>query len=376
MIYVMSDIHGNMERFNHVLKQIDFKDEDTLYILGDVIDRFPDGIKILNRIMKMSNVKMLMGNHEYMMLKALYSDGKGERINLDNLNLWYRNNGAVSHNSLKHMRKENKRAIFEYLSALPFNIDIEVNNIKYKLIHGSPIENYEKTNRGVFYLDEEEFAVWERWAEHGKTNNDYTIIFGHTPTPYFDNTEPWKIWKGEESIGIDCGCGYPQGRLACLRLDDMKEFYSEDKELINLEWIVYKDDVNRKQLRPYNIFNHSRFMGSVQTLLKKCKTKEDFAEKIRMELRYNFWSKSEYEVIISKIDDKIIMSPWIGNDDIRIDVTNDDNFDWLGFYDSLQDKCHKNRIKIDIYDQVNYRFDEFVNYVWYSRKRRESRKSE
>ncbi|MEA5050658.1 MAG: hypothetical protein VB021_04200 [Oscillospiraceae bacterium] len=28
--------------------------------------------------------------------------------------------------------------------------------------------------------------------------------------------------------GIDCGSGYPDvGRLACLRLDDMKEFYSE-----------------------------------------------------------------------------------------------------------------------------------------------------
>ena len=71
MIYVMSDIHGNSRRFNSIMEQIQLKDTDTLYILGDVIDRYPDGIRILRKLMKMNNVKMLLGNHEYMMLKAL-----------------------------------------------------------------------------------------------------------------------------------------------------------------------------------------------------------------------------------------------------------------------------------------------------------------
>ena len=47
MIYVMSDIHGQARRFHSILDQIALKDEDTLYILGDVIDRNPDGIRIL-----------------------------------------------------------------------------------------------------------------------------------------------------------------------------------------------------------------------------------------------------------------------------------------------------------------------------------------
>ena len=45
MTYVMSDIHGNMRRFDSVMKQIDLQPEDTLYVLGDVIDRYPDGIR-------------------------------------------------------------------------------------------------------------------------------------------------------------------------------------------------------------------------------------------------------------------------------------------------------------------------------------------
>ena len=71
MIYVMSDIHGNTARFESVMKQIDLQPTDTLYVLGDVIDRFPDGIRILRRLMKMSNVKMILGNHELLMLNAL-----------------------------------------------------------------------------------------------------------------------------------------------------------------------------------------------------------------------------------------------------------------------------------------------------------------
>ena len=69
MIYVLSDIHGNMENFKSILKQIDLQPEDTLYVLGDVIDRYPDGIKIIRMIMAMPNVKMLLGNHEYMIHK-------------------------------------------------------------------------------------------------------------------------------------------------------------------------------------------------------------------------------------------------------------------------------------------------------------------
>ena len=71
MIYVLSDIHGNTARFNSIMEQINLQPEDTLYVLGDVVDRYPDGIKILRRIMKMPNAKMLMGNHEYMMLQAI-----------------------------------------------------------------------------------------------------------------------------------------------------------------------------------------------------------------------------------------------------------------------------------------------------------------
>lgn len=47
MIYVLSDIHGNKENFDSILEKISLQPEDSLYILGDVVDRYPYGIQLL-----------------------------------------------------------------------------------------------------------------------------------------------------------------------------------------------------------------------------------------------------------------------------------------------------------------------------------------
>ena len=60
MIYVMSDIHGNHTRFRSVMDQIGLTDEDSLYILGDVIDRGHFGIQILQELMENPNVTCLL----------------------------------------------------------------------------------------------------------------------------------------------------------------------------------------------------------------------------------------------------------------------------------------------------------------------------
>lgn len=47
MKYVISDVHGNYEKYQKMLKKLDLKPDDVLYVLGDVIDRRNDGFKIL-----------------------------------------------------------------------------------------------------------------------------------------------------------------------------------------------------------------------------------------------------------------------------------------------------------------------------------------
>ena len=47
MIYVMSDIHGCYDKYKKMLEKIALSEEDTLYLLGDVVDRGEHGMKIL-----------------------------------------------------------------------------------------------------------------------------------------------------------------------------------------------------------------------------------------------------------------------------------------------------------------------------------------
>lgn len=227
MIYVMSDIHGNMKRWKSIMNQINLQSNDTLYILGDVIDRHADGIAILQDIRKNKNMKMLLGNHEYMMLSALDDSSNISRFN--SMNLWYRNGGKVTYDAFKAISAENQNILIHYLKSLPSNIDIEVNGCSYKLVHGSPLEFYNKDIH-FEYCNEKEFAVWNRIAYEPSEVN-YIIIFGHTTTNHYQTDYPMNIWKYRKMIGVDCGSGYPStdagGRLACLRLDDMKEYYSE-----------------------------------------------------------------------------------------------------------------------------------------------------
>ena len=55
--YVMSDFHGRHDFFMRMLEKIDFSENDTLYILGDVADRGPDGIKTFMYIMDKPNTR-------------------------------------------------------------------------------------------------------------------------------------------------------------------------------------------------------------------------------------------------------------------------------------------------------------------------------
>ena len=249
MNYIMSDIHGNAARFNSIMKQIDLQPEDTLYVLGDVIDRYPDGIRLLRHLMKQPNAKMLLGNHEYMMLKALDEPEQMDEENASALRLWYRNGGEITHTFLKHIRKATRREIFDFLRSLPLNFNIEVNGQHYILVHGGVVDVYPKYMYNYDSL--EHYAAWHRLRYFDTELKGKTVIVGHTPTTEFQRNNPLEVWHSQDDnmIGIDCGCGFPPpsvqgrhpayGRLACLRLDDGKVFYSEEdipEEVEELVW--------------------------------------------------------------------------------------------------------------------------------------------
>lgn len=213
MIYCISDIHGEVNPFREMLSLIQFSEEDTLYILGDASDRKADGVEVLKIIMASPNVVMLLGNHEQMCLDFFApNSGYEER------ELWHQNGGNITRRQLLYFYpSEDRHRILRFLSSLPDQMDIEVKGQKYHLVHGIPSDNHQT-------------RIWGRpESNDAPFFQDKTVIIGHTPTYLLtdDYEHPARIWYGNGSIDIDCGSGHrlPVARLACLRLDDMKEFY-------------------------------------------------------------------------------------------------------------------------------------------------------
>src|SRR5574344_1568584 len=148
MIYVMSDIHGNKEKYDAMLQKINLQDDDKLIILGDILDRGPKSLEILDDVMSRDNVEFMLGNHEYAMLKIWentkqYEKTKGEEYKKQ-IEVWQKYifdpmaGGKKSYelffktlpkkDTLKYMRFFKKCEIDKYL---------KVNGKKFYLVHGS-----------------------------------------------------------------------------------------------------------------------------------------------------------------------------------------------------------------------------------------------
>lgn len=129
---------------------------------------------------------------------------------------------------------------------------------------------------------------------------------------------------------------------------------------------------NANKIEDYDILK--RRESEIKKLKKKCASKEEFSQKLKGEFQYRFWAKCEWELIISKTEEgRIILSPWIGGrnpETSSLDVTDDKNFDWVGFADKYIGKqIFLNKAKIDVYDQIMYgdRFSNLVDELWYTR---------
>ena len=56
VIYAVSDLHGCYDKYIKLLKRLKMTSDDSLYILGDIVDRGSDGMKILLGLIKRKNV--------------------------------------------------------------------------------------------------------------------------------------------------------------------------------------------------------------------------------------------------------------------------------------------------------------------------------
>lgn len=215
--YVMSDIHGEKDRFQRMLKIIGFTKKDTMYIIGDVIDRGSGGVELLLDIMKRDNIHLLLGNHEYMCRRCYAPDAT-----VVDRTLWSQNGNAPTVEALGRLDSKHLDRVLTYLQSLPSHQCVKVGRRNFYLVHGYPGKDVHE-------------EVWKRPApDEENPLPEYRVIIGHTPVNHLyherndQSIDHLSIYHGKGYICVDCGCGHSfrNRALACLRLEDMAEFYT------------------------------------------------------------------------------------------------------------------------------------------------------
>ena len=222
-IYVCSDIHGMYDLYCRMLETVQFSDGDHLYILGDMIDRGPDGIKILQDVIDRENVTCLIGNHEHMMWYYLNQadDPIGDAWMLPG------NGGRKTLTPYTMLTDEDRRKIRRFLDDLYLQVELTVGGKTFLLSHSSFLRDSGTVKWKDPGITEEEVleVVWcSPWrtgeyidpADY-KEDGRYHII-GHVPVlliedwgwPSGERPDMPRYYEDEENhiVNIDLGCAF------------------------------------------------------------------------------------------------------------------------------------------------------------------------
>ena len=227
MIYAMSDLHGMYDKYIKMLELIGFSDDDELFVIGDVVDRGEKPVELLLDIMQRPNVFPIIGNHELMALNVLdvmFNGINGQsQIPVEALlGDWLINGGAVTLDGIAKLSDPDRLAVIDYMSDFMLCETVDIAEKTFIMVH-SGFENFRSERKLSDYSVGE--LVWHRQdpaSRYFEDENVY-VVSGHTPTITINGEA--RIIHGNGNIMIDCGACFGEGRLACLCLDTMEEFY-------------------------------------------------------------------------------------------------------------------------------------------------------
>lgn len=221
--FAVTDIHGCAKTLKKLVQEtLGLTKADTLYLLGDYIDRGPDSKGVLDFILQLQedgyDVQCLTGNHEIMLLNA--ADGGSA------LDGWLRNGGEVT---LASFEVSNigfiPQIYWEFFHRLKLFISLD----DYLLVHAG--FNFKKDD-----IFEDKYAMlWIRnwYNEYDATRiNNRKIVHGHTPTHY-------KLiqlsLQHKQPINIDAGCVYKGmrglGYLCAYNLDEQSLIFESNIDI-------------------------------------------------------------------------------------------------------------------------------------------------
>lgn len=183
-IAIISDIHGNNEALDVVLKDIEEQKCDKIFCLGDLAMAGPEPSRVVNRIQNMlknNNFLLIQGNTDEKL--GTYNEDFEKMLD-EKVPVM----ASAYRADLKELSSDEK----EFLANLPENMVVEENSVKIMLCHGSPRKNDENITGDLPVEKVEEIVA----------GTDADVIFcGHTHVPCGFATNTGKTVVNVGSVG-------------------------------------------------------------------------------------------------------------------------------------------------------------------------------
>lgn len=203
-IAVFSDVHGNLPALEAVLEDIERREIQQKFCLGDLVDFAPWGNEVIEKIRDL-NIPCLMGNHDERIAFDIpvvpLSKHSEEETSARFI--------AIDH-SKKNITEENKKFLSELPFHLKLNYKIGKKHWNIQLVHSSLSSNdtylYESENDEVF-------------VNMLKESQSDSIVMGHTHLSF-------KKWFEHKKWAINCGSvgrSKEENRLASYLILTMNE---------------------------------------------------------------------------------------------------------------------------------------------------------
>ena len=176
-VAVISDIHGNYVALEEVIKDAKMQGAEKYIFTGDLINEFPFGNKVINLIKDLQkdfDVYVVKGNREQYLIE--YDEYKYTWENIQFKNTIF-------------MRNELTDESFEFIKQLPFSLSIKIEDLSFKIFHGS-IYNISE------FIHSYDDMLMEKVANESEED---ILLFGHSHQ---------RIWEREAygKLFINAGC--------------------------------------------------------------------------------------------------------------------------------------------------------------------------
>ena len=240
--YATSDWHAQTKLGIQILNYL--QPDDTLYFLGDSVDRGPGGLTLLNLLLNDPRVIYLRGNHEDFI------------INNDD-HMWYLNGGNGTKEAIEALTDIERQKLIKKLKSLPDIIEIDNIEGKHLVLCHAGTDPW-RTRRDLELMGRKDPYVWDRhhiygdWSSNPEFKDTY-VIHGHTPVtaepalikwmdprlPGDENYDPEytprvsRYCRGHK-ICIDMGCFYT-GRTCLFNIDTFEAIYFESEDICKKE---------------------------------------------------------------------------------------------------------------------------------------------